>query len=136
MRSASGLPAGARNYLTAAGARRWRARVAEWRRAPKRHADEIRELEELLESATVVEVREPPPEGVAFGARVTVRFEDGTVEAFRIVGVDELAFFTDAVSWISPVGKALLGADLGDSVTLEGEECRVGTIEKIEYQAG
>jgi GreA/GreB family transcription elongation factor len=35
-------------------------------------------------------------------------------EMFTIVGVEELDFERDAVSWISPVGKALLAADMGD----------------------
>ena len=50
---------------------------------------------------------------------MTVKDKKGETEMFTIVGVDELNFERDAVSWISPVGKALLNADIGDWITLE-----------------
>jgi transcription elongation factor GreB len=53
------------------------------------------------------------------------------METFTIVGVDELDFERDAVSWISPIGKALLAADMGDWVTLD--DGRSAKIVKIEY---
>jgi transcription elongation GreA/GreB family factor len=50
-----------------------------------------------------------------------------------VVGVDELDKEPDAVSWISPIGKALLAVDLGDKITLE--DGRVAKIVKIDYRA-
>jgi len=50
---------------------------------------------------------------------VTVKDKKDATETFTIVGVDELDLGPDAVSWISPVGKALLNADIGDWITLE-----------------
>ena len=52
----------------------------------------------------------------------------GATETFTIVGVDELERY--AVSWISPLGKALLAADMGDWITLE--DGRAAKIVKIE----
>ena len=46
--------------------------------------------------------------------------------------MDELGFYPDAVSWISPLGKALLAAELGDKVKLE--DGHTVTIVKIEHR--
>ena len=67
---------------------------------------------------------------MTFGATVTLTDEKGATETFTIVGVDELNFERDAVSWISPLGKALLAADMGDWMKLE--DGRSAKIVKIE----
>jgi transcription elongation GreA/GreB family factor len=61
-----------------------------------------------------------------------VRDKDGATETFTIVGVDELDLEQDAISWISPVGKALLAADMGAWIKLE--DGRMAKIVKIEYR--
>lgn len=43
----------------------------------------------------------------------------GKTEIYTVVGVDELDFAPNAVSWISQIGKALLASELGDRITLE-----------------
>jgi transcription elongation factor GreB len=48
-----------------------------------------------------------------------VKDKKGATETFTIVGVDELDFERHAVSWISPLGKALLNADMGDWITFD-----------------
>jgi transcription elongation GreA/GreB family factor len=54
----------------------------------------------------------------------------GATETFTIVGVDELDFERDAISWISPLGKALLAADMGDWITMEdGRRAKIVKIE-------
>ena len=58
-------------------------------------------------------------QSVSFGATVTLSTADGKTETYTVVGVDELDFVSNAVSWISPTGKALLASELGDSITLE-----------------
>jgi hypothetical protein len=86
-----------------------------------------------------------PPGGVAY-AHIHVGFElilyilEGKVRAiagqrksYRIVGVDELRFYSDGITWISPVGKTLLAAEVGDRVTLEGDE-KVEIV-KVEFPA-
>jgi transcription elongation GreA/GreB family factor len=131
-RRASGLPPGATNYITAGGAQRLREELATLRRDPEANADRIAELQDVLGSLTIVDTADGG-EGIAFGARVTVRGADGNERAFRIVGVDEVQFYDDAVSWISPNGKALLSAEPGGRLTLEGEE-RVEIV-RVEYPA-
>ena len=131
VRSASGLPPGAMNYITAHGARRLGAELNELRRTNSDPA-RIAELEAALASATVVEPPENRSNSVAFGATVTTKQNDN-IQTYTVVGVDELGFYPDAISWISPVGKALLAAELGDKVRLEDD--RTGTIVKIEHRA-
>jgi transcription elongation GreA/GreB family factor len=87
-------------------------------------------LEAVLASATVVEPPEKTSTSIAFGAMVTTK-QNGHIQTYTVVGVDELGFYPDAVSWISPLGKTLLAAELGDKVKLE--DGRTATIVKIEY---
>jgi transcription elongation GreA/GreB family factor len=49
---------------------------------------------------------------------LTVKDKKGATETLTIVGVDELNFERDAVSWISPLGKALLAADMSTGLRL------------------
>ncbi len=136
-RRVSPLPPGARNYLTMIGAERLRAELKELNeRAPRliaaaaevggEGADAKEELQlaeariaYLQQSLATAEVTAPPPaphDVVRFGARVTVRDAKGVESTYHIVGVDETDFFPDAVSWLSPIARALLNARLGQQV--------------------
>ncbi|PZR72285.1 MAG: hypothetical protein DLM52_13210 [Chthoniobacterales bacterium] len=116
-RAASGLPPGAINYMTAEGAQRLRDEIKELGSDAATNAAQIAQMEELLASVTIVDIP-ADRQSIAFGAKVTVRDSTGAVQRYRIVGVDEIAFYPDAVSWISPIGKKLLAADVGDRITL------------------
>jgi transcription elongation factor GreB len=131
-RSASGLPPGATNYITARGAKRLRDEV-EKLRASNTDSKRVAELEQILASVHVVDPPDPASNSVAFGATVTVKDKKGRAETYTVVGVDELDLDSDAVSWISPIGKALLAADMGDSITLE--DGRTAKIVKIERKS-
>jgi transcription elongation factor GreB len=128
-RTASGLPPGATNYITARGARRLREELEKLRRA---NAPGAAELEKILSSVTIVEPPDEASGSVAFGASVTVEDHVGETETYRVVGVDELDFTPHSVSWISPIGKTLLAADLGDRVTLDSAAGLVRVV-KVEY---
>jgi transcription elongation GreA/GreB family factor len=130
-RSASGLPPGATNYITARGAKRLSNELRKLRAA---HADSERiiELERILESAHVVDRPSAPSNSVTFGATVTTEDKQGMAQTFTIVGVDEINLEPDAVTWISPVGKALLAADIGDWIKLD--EGRSTRVVKIDYR--
>ena len=128
-RSASGLPPGATNYITARGAKRLRDELNKLR-AANASRERIIELEQILASGDVVDPPNAPSNSVTFGATVTVKDKKGATETFTIVGVDELNFERDAVSWISPVGEALLAADMGDWIKLEdGGSAKIVKIE-------
>ena len=128
-RSASGLPPGATNYITARGAKRLRDELQKLR-AAKTVSERVTELEQILASVHVVDAPDAPSNSVTFGATVTVQDKKGATEGFTIVGVDELDFERYALSWISPLGKALLNADMGDWITLgDGRTVKIVKIE-------
>ena len=129
-RSASGLPPGATNYITARGAKRLRDEL-EKLRAANANSQRVTELEQILASVHVVDPPDPASDSVGFGATVTVKDKKGWTETYTVVGVDELDLEPDAVSWISPIGKALLAADMGDLITLEdGRPAKIVKIER------
>jgi transcription elongation factor GreB len=85
----------------------------------------IRFLTKRLEIAEVVNPLELKGDTVLFSATVTVEDENGARKTYSIVGVDETDPARGRISWISPIGKALLQAKKGDVVTLrtpKGEE--------------
>jgi transcription elongation factor GreB len=131
-RSASGLPPGATNYMTARGAERLRNEL-EKLRATNANSQRVAELEQILASVHVVDPPDPASNSVAFGATVTVKDKKGRTQTYTVVGVDELDLEPDAISWISPIGKALLAADMGDWITLE--DGRTAKIVKIERKS-
>jgi transcription elongation factor GreB len=130
-RAASGLPPGAINYITPGGAARIRAELTRSRAAGE-DEDRIAELEQILSSVKIVDPPDEQSQSVSFGATVRVRDPAGKVETYTIVGVDELDPDPCAVSWISPIGKALLASELGDRIILP--DGRTAKIDKIEYK--
>jgi transcription elongation factor GreB len=129
-RSASGLPPGATNYITARGTKRLRDELQKLR-AGNAGGERIVELEHILASVHVVDPPDPASNSVGFGATVTVKDNKGLTETYTVVGVDELDLEPDAVSWISPIGKALLAADMGDTIRLaDGRTAKIMKIER------
>jgi len=131
-RSASGLPPGATNYMTARSAKHLRDELQKLR-AANANSKRVAELEQILASVQVVNAPDAPSNNVAFGATVTVKDKKGRTETYSVVGADELDLEPEAVSWISPIGKALLAADMGDWITLE--DGRTARIVKIEARS-
>lgn len=85
----------------------------------------LRFLQKRIDLAEVVDPAQQSGPKVLFGATVDVIDEDGNPRVYRIVGIDETDAKTGKVSWISPVGQALLQAVEGDAVVLKmpkGEE--------------
>jgi len=135
VRSASGLPPGAANYITRRGAQRLHGELERLRTADG-DAARIAELQQTLGSVTVVDAPELDSEDVTFGSTVTVETPDHKQQTYTVVGVDELGFEPDGVSWISSIGKALLSARLGDKVRAGDDEAVPKRIVKIEYRRG
>src|SRR5258706_11272847 len=67
-------------------------------------------------SARVVPAAVAPIDVARFGIAVSLRFEDGTERAFRIVGEDEADPARGLVSWAAPLGRNLTGKTVGDEV--------------------
>jgi transcription elongation factor GreB len=130
-RAASGLPPGAVNYMTVRGATRLQGELKKLRAAGGGdNAERIAELEQILSSVEIVEPPDASSRSVSFGATVTVADAEGKTETYTVVGVDELESAPNAVSWISPIGKALLASELGGRITLD--DGRSAKIVKIE----
>jgi transcription elongation GreA/GreB family factor len=77
---------------------------------------DIRYYKAQLERAQVVEPRNQPRDQVLFGATVTIADESEKQHAFHIVGDDEADVVSGRISWASPLAKALIGAQVGDTV--------------------
>jgi transcription elongation GreA/GreB family factor len=71
----------------------------------------------------------PHPQTVRFGCRVSLRAESGERLSFRIVGEDESDPSRGLVSYLSPLAESLLGASIGDEVSLRGGRAAVVSIE-------
>jgi transcription elongation factor GreB len=78
----------------------------------------IRYLSKSLDRAVVVDNSGKTFDRVRFGATVTILGETGDEREVTIVGVDELDASDRRVSWRSPLGRALLTAQVGDQVTV------------------
>ena len=78
----------------------------------------IKELEELIQNAEVVDDTMHDSETVGLGSTVRVE-RNGTEVEYKIVGSNEADPFANLVSDMSPVGKALVGAKKGSTVTFE-----------------
>lgn len=73
------------------------------------------------------QVMAPPSDSdrVQFGATVTVRRGDGRTQTFRIVGEDEAEPSQGTLSHVSPLGRALFGKAVGDTVEVAGGETEI-----------
>ncbi|HZS42056.1 MAG TPA: transcription elongation factor GreB [Polyangia bacterium] len=93
-------------------------------------------LSRRLKHVAVVDGKESRRDRVFFGAWVEVEDEDtGEVLSFQIVGVDEVDAGAGRISWQSPVGKALLGKKVDDSVTVKWHAGkRALTVVDIRYE--
>lgn len=149
------IPKGSKNYITPGGAKKLREELKEllhkkrpeitavvaWAASNgdrsenadylygKRRLREIdrriRFLTKRLESAEIVDPAAQSSDRVHFGATVTIQSEAGEKKTYSIVGVDEIDLSRKRISWVSPLGKALLNTKVGDTITLrspKGEE--------------
>jgi transcription elongation factor GreB len=142
------LPPGAKNYVTPEGAEALRAELrrleqvvrpqlvgSKVQKDPASSAVEgkslspktrlaavdrrIQFLTERIANMVVVDPKAQDQDSVHFGATVTVADADGDERVYKIVGVDESDPTEGRVSFISPIGKALISAREGDSVVVE-----------------
>lgn len=96
--------------LSAARAARDRAEIARLQR-DLRYWNERRRTAETVAAA--------PASGVVrFGATVTLARPDGSRLTYQIVGEDEADPAEGRISWVSPIARHLIGAAVGDVVTL------------------
>jgi len=93
---------------------------AEYHAAKERQAyieGRVMEIEDKLSRAAVIDVGKLSGDGVKFGATVTLADEDTDEEStYQIVGVDEADIKSGLLSVTSPLARALIGKNVGDSV--------------------
>jgi transcription elongation factor GreB len=99
----------------------------------------IRFLQKRMEAAEVVDPatqKQVAGDRVLFGCTVTVEDEEGNEKVYCIVGIDEIDLPQGRISWVSPVGKALLGRSTGDQVSFKtpGGATELEIV-KVEYKA-
>lgn len=77
----------------------------------------IQNLEKMLRQVRVVDSGNEDPNVIHIGSKVTVRdLEENEPEDYVIVGATEADPMKNRISTESPVGKALMGAKVGDQV--------------------
>ena len=81
----------------------------------------IKELEAKVSLAQVIDIATiTPSERVIFGTTVDLEDEDtGESLTYRIVGMEEADVKQGCISYTSPIGKAVLGRSVGESVRFE-----------------
>ena len=79
----------------------------------------IKELEELIRNAKIVDEDAIDTSVVGIGSTVKIERADGTVAAYSIVGSNEADPAAFKISDQSPIGKKLIGARAGANVTVE-----------------
>ena len=113
VRHRQALPDGVPNYVTPTGLRGLRAELAAAEPGARRA-----ELERRIAAAVLA----PPPadrDEIRFGARVSMRDQDGDVRRVQIVGVDEAQPAAGMIAFVAPLARALLGRRAGDQVTVQ-----------------
>lgn len=95
----------------------------------------IRFLTKRLDAAEIIDPNQQKGQTVLFGATVTIEDENERLKTYSIVGIDETDPKKGHISWISPIGRALLKHKIGDTVTIrlpKGDEDFV--LRGVEYK--
>lgn len=87
----------------------------------------LRYLKKKLDNCKIVDPKDQQNlDRVYFGATVTYAREDDSEITVKLVGVDEANFDAKTgqgkINWLSPVGKALLKSEVGDTVKVRTED--------------
>jgi len=93
----------------------------------------IQEAENILKNVKII--KSPPKSkqnAVDLGAKVIVEI-DGSVDEFEIVGTLEANPILGKISNESPIGKALLGRQVGDEIVISSPIKVVYKIKKVKY---
>lgn len=78
----------------------------------------IKEIERMLEHAIVI--KDVNTNVVSIGTKVKLSYiDDGDVEEYSIVGVNEADPFDNKISNESPIAKAIMGLEVGEIVSVD-----------------
>ena len=110
---------------------------AEYHAAKERQGQveaQISELEDKVSRAQIIDPASLSGDKVIFGATVTVRDDDEKPARYQIVGQTEADAKQGRISYDSPLGRALIGKQVGDEVEVtvpSGD--RFYLVDKIEF---
>jgi len=76
-------------------------------------------LQKRLQSIQVIDTSDFEGPTIRFGATVLVEDQDGKESTYRIVGRDEIDAAKGDISYQSPIGRALVGKEEGQEITLK-----------------
>ncbi len=79
-------------------------------------------LERTLGNAVIIKEIEGSHEEVEVGSHITITEGNGSPETYRIVGSAEADPTRGLISNASPLGRAMMGCKIGDSVTIEAPD--------------
>ncbi len=85
----------------------------------------IKELEELIRNAKIIDEETIDTTVVSIGSTVKVRFADGEEIEYSIVGSNEVAPDLFKISDQSPIGKKLIGTRAGADVTVDAPSGKI-----------
>ncbi|HEY8457140.1 MAG TPA: GreA/GreB family elongation factor [Actinopolymorphaceae bacterium] len=89
-------------------------------------------IRELLSATTVAS--DAPDDTVAVGSVVTLRFDDGSTETYQVGLIEEQAGDVVALTPSSPLGRALMGHKVKDTVTYDAPVGEL-TVEIVDVRA-
>lgn len=129
------LPAGVENFVTTAGLEALKAEREEILSERKQYEGvdtndarvnnnyltaKLRQIEERIHSARVLDYDPQRQSDVAFGALITYKnLKNNQVMKYQIVGVDEANIMQGKISFLSPLSKVLMNKRVGDVVTFK-----------------
>lgn len=87
-------------------------------------ANDLREMRYWTARLSSAQIMKEPDDHsqVHFGARVTLRLDDGSQRTFRIVGEDEANPSSGTISHAAPIARAVMGHEEGETVEFAGHE--------------
>lgn len=95
----------------------------------------ILDVQSKLARARVIDVNNMKTDKIVFGATVTIFDNQKEISStFQIVGEDEAATDTKKISFSSPLGKALIGKEVGDEVVVKAPKGELSyEVQDVQY---
>ncbi len=96
----------------------------------------IAELQAIVASAQVIDPSSVESETIVFGATVTLtNVEEEKTVTYQLVGAPEADLSNGKISFQSPLGRALIGKEEGDTVIVKAPKGDIEyEVEEIEYK--
>jgi transcription elongation factor GreB len=94
----------------------------------------MRFLTHRLRAVRIIDPAQQKGGKVLFGASVTLENEDGKRVVYQLVGEDESEPAQGRISWRSPLGRAMMGKEAGDSVVFRRPDGKQTEYELVSFE--